>query len=112
MLTAVTLKERTDESRRLAASVDRALYGILSAKAPGIRDRGVKEAGFVVLTSTAMPAILAEVSFVSSPADERNLQSSAYRQHIAEALYKGIMRYAAGGSRLKLASARGGAGSR
>jgi N-acetylmuramoyl-L-alanine amidase len=108
VLTAVTLKERTAESRRLAASVERALYGALSSKNPGLRDRGVKDAGFVVLTNTSMPAILAEISFVSSPKDEQKLQSSAYRQGIAEALYKGIMRYAAGGVRLKLASVRGG----
>ena len=108
VLTAVTLKERTAESRRLAASVERALYGSLSSKNPGLRDRGVKDAGFVVLTNTSMPAILAEISFVSSPKDERQLQSSAYRQGIAEALYKGIMRYAAAGIHLKLASARGG----
>jgi N-acetylmuramoyl-L-alanine amidase len=40
-----------------------------------------------------MPAILAEVSFVSSPTDEGELQNEAYRQRIAEALYKGIARY-------------------
>ena len=108
VLTAVTLKERTADSRRLAASVERALYGALSSKNPGLRDRGVKDAGFVVLTNTSMPAILAEISFVSSPKDEQKLQSSAYRQGIAEALYKGIMRYAAAGIHLKLASARGG----
>jgi len=48
---------------------------------------------FAVLTGTTMPAILTEISFVSSPADEHNLQSEAYRQQIAEALYKGISRY-------------------
>ncbi len=37
-----------------------------------------------------MPAVLAEVSFVSSPADETQLENSAYRQLIAEALYKGV----------------------
>ena len=105
-LSDVVLKERTQQSRHLAASVERALYGVLSPKNPGIRDRGVKEAGFVVLTGTTMPAILAEVSFVSSPADERNLQSSTYRQQIAEALYKGIARYAVASSHVKLASAR------
>jgi len=46
-----------------------------------------------VLTGTTMPAILTEISFVSSPADEHNLQSPTYRQQIAEALYKGIARY-------------------
>ena len=40
-----------------------------------------------------MPAVLAEVSFVSSPTDENNLQSSTYRQQIAQALYQGIARY-------------------
>lgn len=109
-LTGVALKERTEESRRLAASVERALYGTLSTTSPGIRDRGVKEAGFVVLTGTSMPAVLAEISFVSSPTDEESLQSDSYRQKIAEALYKGIARYAAVSSRVKLASAAGRAG--
>ncbi len=104
-LTGVALKERTAESRHLAASVERSLYSTLAAQNPGIRDRGVKEAGFVVLTGTSMPAILAEVSFVSSPTDEKNLQSSAYRQQIAEALYKGVARYEASSSHVKLASA-------
>jgi N-acetylmuramoyl-L-alanine amidase len=39
--------------------------------------------------------ILAEISFVSSPADEDNLQSSEYRQQIAEALYLGVAKYRA-----------------
>jgi N-acetylmuramoyl-L-alanine amidase len=43
---------------------------------------------------------------VSSPADEHNLQSAAYRQQIAEAIYKGIARYAATSGHIKLASAR------
>jgi hypothetical protein len=37
--------------------------------------------------------------------DEKNLQSSTYRQQIAEALYRGIARYAASSSRVKLAAA-------
>jgi len=106
-LTGVALRERTEESRHLAASVERELYAMLSPKNPGLRDRGVKEAGFVVLTGTSMPAILAEVSFVSSPTDEDNLQSSSYRQKIAEALYRGIARYAANSSHIKMASAAG-----
>lgn len=108
VVSAVALKERrerTDESRRLAASVERALYGSLSPNNPGMRDRGVKPAGFVVLTGTSMPAILSEISFVSSPLDEKNLQSSTYRQQIAEALYRGIARFAASSSRVKLAAA-------
>ena len=98
------LHEKIEQSRRLAASVQRSLYGTLSAQNPGLRDRGVKAAGFVVLTETAMPGILAEVSFVSSPTDEQRLRSDGYREQIAEALYKGIARYAANSHGIKMAS--------
>jgi N-acetylmuramoyl-L-alanine amidase len=92
-LSADGLQEKIEESRRLAGSVQRALYANLAAKNPDIRDRGIKESAFAVLTGTTMPAILTEISFVSSPADEQKLQSEVYRQQIAEALYKGISRY-------------------
>ena len=104
-LSPADLHDRVDQSRRLAASVQRSLYGTLSVQNPGLRDRGIKEAGFVVLTESSMPGILAEVSFVSSPADEQKLRSDGYREQIAEALYKGIARYAASSRGVKMASA-------
>lgn len=104
-LSPADLHERIEQSRRLAASVQRSLYGTLSGQNPGLRDRGIKEAGFVVLTESAMPGILAEVSFVSSPTDEQKLRSDGYREQIAEALYKGIARYAANSRGVKVASA-------
>ena len=109
-LSASELHERKEQSRRLAASVQRSLYGTLAAQNPGLRDRGVKEAGFVVLTESAMPGILAEVSFVSSPTDEQKLQSDGYREKIAEALYKGIARYAISSRGVKMAAKQVGAG--
>ena len=102
-LSPADLHERIEQSRRLAASVQRSLYGTLSVQNPGLRDRGIKEAGFVVLTESAMPGILAEVSFVSSPTDEQKLRSDGYREQIAEALYKGIARYAASSKGVKVA---------
>jgi len=102
--TNVDIREKVHESRRIAASVQRSLYAMLAANNPGLRNRGVKEAHYVVLTGTSMPAILAEVSFVSSPTDENNLQSSTYRQQIAEALYSGIAHYQASDHNPKLAS--------
>jgi N-acetylmuramoyl-L-alanine amidase/putative methionine-R-sulfoxide reductase with GAF domain len=105
-LTPAELRDRTDQSRQLALSVQRSLYGTLSAQNPGLRDRGIKEAGFVVLTESAMPGILAEVSFVSSPTDEQKLRSDGYRERIAEALYRGIARYATASAKgVKVASA-------
>lgn len=104
--TGVDIRAKVTDSHRFAADVQQSLYGALAARTPGIRDRGVKEAQYVVLTGTQMPAILAEVSFVSSPADEDKLQSSDYRQQIAEALFKGIARYREESRHPKLASAK------
>jgi N-acetylmuramoyl-L-alanine amidase len=111
-LSADGLREKIEESRHLAASVQRSLYATLAAKNPDIRDRGIKDASFVVLTGTTMPAILTEISFVSSPADERNLQSEAYRQQIAEAIYKGITHYQESFPKAKVAQLRPSAASR
>lgn len=97
------LHDKIEQSRRLAASVQRSLYSTLAANSPDIRNRGIKDASYVVLTGTTMPAILTEISFVSSPADEENLQSAAYRQKIAEALFKGIAGYQQSSPRAKVA---------
>jgi N-acetylmuramoyl-L-alanine amidase len=51
-----------------------------------------------------MPSILAEISFVSNPDDERKLQTPEYRQRIADSLYRGIAKYVNGLSGLKVAS--------
>lgn len=102
--TNVDIREKVTGSRRFAASVQRALYGTLAANNPGLPNRGVKEARYVVLTGTSMPAILAEISFLSSSTDENNLQSSTYRQQIAEALYRGVARYAGETIQVKMAS--------
>jgi N-acetylmuramoyl-L-alanine amidase/putative methionine-R-sulfoxide reductase with GAF domain len=104
--TGVDIREKVTGSHRFAADVQQALYGGLASQNPDVRNRGVKEAQYVVLTGTQMPAVLAEVSFVSSPADESKLQSSEYRQQIAEALYRGVVRYRDESKRTKVASVK------
>jgi N-acetylmuramoyl-L-alanine amidase len=103
--TNVDIREKALQSQRLANSVQNALYDRLAKENEGITDRGVKKASYVVLTGTTMPAILAEVSFISSAADEKSLKRSAYRQRIAEALYKGIARFLTAQHKVTLASA-------
>src|SRR5262249_12430112 len=100
----IALKEKIEESREFAADVQQSLYTGLNAKNPGIRNRGVKKAPFIVLIGANMPSILAEISFVSNPGDERKLRTSDYRQRIAESLYKGINKYISGLSGVKVAS--------
>ncbi|MGE5112244.1 MAG: N-acetylmuramoyl-L-alanine amidase [Acidobacteriaceae bacterium] len=99
----IALKEKIEESREFATDVQKQLHAGLAAKAPAIRDRGVKKAPFIVLIGANMPSILAEISFLSNPTDEKRLETPAYRQKIAEYLYKGIARYANGLSGVKVA---------
>jgi len=104
-LTGVQLRDKVEASRKLATDVQHALHGTLASQSAGIRNRGVREASFVVLTGTEMPSILAEISFVSSPTDEEKLRNAEYRQQIAEALFKGIEHFASSTRRVKIASA-------
>ena len=85
---------RRDASRQFASRVQRSLYTSLRRVNPKLKDRGVKTAPFVVLVSTEMPAILAEVSCLSNREEARLLARPLYRDHIAEALYRGIRGYA------------------
>jgi N-acetylmuramoyl-L-alanine amidase len=100
----IALKEKIEESREFAWDVQESLHTGLAAKAPAIRDRGVKKAPFIVLIGANMPSILAEISFVSNPTDERRLSTAEYRQRIAESLYRGIAKYVNGLSGVKMAS--------
>ncbi len=100
----IALKEKVEESREFAADVQRSLYQGLAGKEATLRNRGVKKAPFIVLIGANMPSILAEISFVSNPGDERKLQTPEYRQKIAESLYKGVARYINGLSGVKVAT--------
>ncbi len=102
----IALKEKIEESREFAGDVQRSLCTALGAKTSTIRDRGVKKAPFIVLIGANMPSILAEISFVSNPTDEKKLRTPAYRQKIAEALYKGVARYVNGLSGVKVADTK------
>jgi N-acetylmuramoyl-L-alanine amidase len=100
----IALKDKIDESKEFASDVQTALHAGISKKNPGVRNRGVKKAPFVVLIGANMPSILAEISFLSNSTDERRLQTPEYRQKIAEALYKGVAKYVDGLSGVSLAS--------
>jgi N-acetylmuramoyl-L-alanine amidase len=94
LLESIYTGARQDESRSLAAEVQQALYESLLRQNPTLKNRGVKTAPFVVLVATEMPAILAEVSCLSNEQEAELLARPLYRGHIAEAMSRGIRRYA------------------
>lgn len=93
LLDGIYLDLRQQESRELAAAVQKALFQNLRVQTPTLRDRGVKSAPFLVLVGTEMPAILAEVSCLSNAKEAELLATEAYRQTIAEALLEGLDAY-------------------
>jgi N-acetylmuramoyl-L-alanine amidase len=56
-------------------------------------DRGVKQAGFVVLFMTTMPSILTETGFITNPTEEKFLNSNEGQDYIASALFRACRSY-------------------
>ncbi len=89
----IALTDKIGESRSLAADVQQSLYQGLRSGNPGLRNRGVRQAPFMVLIGARMPSILAEISFLTNASDAADLRQPAYRQRIAESLYHGVAAY-------------------
>ncbi|AOK30454.1 MULTISPECIES: N-acetylmuramoyl-L-alanine amidase [Burkholderia] len=53
----------------------------------------VEQAGFAVLKAPDIPSILVETAFISNPDEERRLNDDAYRDQMADAIFRGIKRY-------------------
>jgi len=105
LLHKAVLMAKADESREFAQKVQASLWPASNKMDTHSRDRGVRQAPFVVLIGATMPSILAEIGFVSNPRDEKLLRRRDERERIAEALYKGIAQYASSLSHMQMARA-------
>jgi len=76
------------DSERLAVAVQGKLNRLAR-----IKERGVKQAPFIVLRGAAMPAILVEVAFISNPVEEAKLKDPAFQAKVAEAITMGVRLY-------------------
>ena len=59
----------------------------------GRYDRGVQQAGFLVLWKTAMPSILVELGFINNPQEEQYLNSEKGQNQLALSLYRAFEEY-------------------
>lgn len=88
ILTDMLQNEHLRESSDLAEIIQRHLRKIH----PG-PDRGVKQAGFTVLVSAFMPAVLVEVGFGTNREEARFLASAARQEEMAEAIAEATREY-------------------
>ncbi|APD08181.1 N-acetylmuramoyl-L-alanine amidase [Flavobacteriaceae bacterium UJ101] len=59
----------------------------------GRKNRGVKQAGFLVLRETAMPSVLIEIGFVSNAAERQFINSSKGKSKIAKSIFQSFDSY-------------------
>ena len=59
----------------------------------GRTDNGVRQAGFLVLARTSMPAVLVELDFICNPTEENFLTSQSGKKKMANALYNAFEKY-------------------
>ena len=56
-------------------------------------DKGVPQAGFLVLRETSMPSCLIELGFITTPDEENLLNDESRIDDIAKAIYEGFAKY-------------------
>ena len=59
----------------------------------GRKDRGVKQAGFLVLRKTTMPSILVELGFLTHAPEEDFLNSENGKSYMSSAIFRGFKEY-------------------
>jgi N-acetylmuramoyl-L-alanine amidase len=88
ILKDLQLNEHLRESARAAELVQKKLRTVHTGE-----DRGVKQAGFMVLTTARRPAILVELGYSTNPQDGRYLTSRRSQRTMASAIADAIVEY-------------------
>jgi N-acetylmuramoyl-L-alanine amidase len=82
------LNEHLRESARLAELVQRGLDGAHTSE-----NRGVKQAGFMVLTTARRPAVLVEMGYSTNPQDGRLLTTPTSQKALAASIADAVVEY-------------------
>lgn len=84
---------KIDESKELGRTVQNNLVSALSKEYRDVKNLGTKGGPFWVLIGGEIPSVLIEISHLSNLSEEQRLNSSPYRQRIAQGIYNGIIEY-------------------
>ncbi len=89
LLHSLARNEYVNEGSTLAGLISKELE-----KSTPFFNRGVKQAAFYVLRGTYTPGVLVELGFMTNAKDQKNMNDKKVRTKAANAIYKGIMKYA------------------
>lgn len=81
--------KKVEASLELAWTAKEAMVAHLNGHY-ALNDHGVKTAPFYVLRFTSMPSILAEIAYISNPAEEDLLRKPTFVRDVAESLFQGV----------------------
>ena len=82
------------QDRNMAQSVELAkLVQKRTCAMAGRQDKGVKQAGFLVLRETSMPSCLIELGFISTPDEEKFLHSESGVEKLGQGIYQAFVDY-------------------
>ncbi|MCQ2220416.1 MAG: N-acetylmuramoyl-L-alanine amidase [Prevotella sp.] len=82
------------QDHNMARSVELAKYVQNNVCSAANRpDKGVKQAGFLVLRETSMPSCLIELGFISTPAEEQLLNNETHINNMARGIYQAFVAY-------------------
>ncbi|GIK70325.1 MAG: N-acetylmuramoyl-L-alanine amidase [Bacteroidota bacterium] len=87
---AISLRQSTfmEHSLKLAAKIQEQFR-----ERVGRFDRGVKQAGFLVLYKTTMPSVLIETGFLTHKDEEKFLNSEIGQEYMASAIFRAFKEY-------------------
>ncbi|MGQ0695883.1 MAG: N-acetylmuramoyl-L-alanine amidase family protein, partial [Nitrospiraceae bacterium] len=86
--------KKTEASLELAWTAKEAMVAHMNGHY-AVNDHGVKTAPFYVLRFTSMPSILAEIAYISNPAEEDLLRKPTFIRHVAQSLFQGVQSFLA-----------------
>ena len=82
------------QDRNMAQSVELAkLVQKRTCSTAGRQNKGVKQAGFLVLRETSMPSCLIELGFISTPDEEQFLHSESGVEKLGKGIYQAFLDY-------------------
>ena len=94
ILADLLLSARIQESRRLAAEVQKNAVSLIRKRGHQVNNNGTKGAPFHVLIGSSMPGVLVEIGYCTNSAEARRLKQSKYRDALAEGIANGVHHYA------------------